>query len=198
MSEFETHSTLIERVRDPDDSVSWREFVELYEPLLIRFVLSHGTPMPAAEDIVQEIFASLLRVLPAFELDRSRGKFRSWLWNVSRNVVVDWARRNRRRQNAEHEWTERLAELQDNEDSRTIWYTAHKRRVLAFVLKRVRESTAPRTWACFEEHLQKGQRAALVAEKLELTANSVYVNASRVLKRVRNLCKEYGEALDGE
>lgn len=92
MSEFDTQSTLIERVRNPKDSDSWREFVELYEPLLLRFVLSQGTPRSEADDIVQEIFSNLLRILPTFEFDRTRGRFRSWLWNVSRNVVVSTLR----------------------------------------------------------------------------------------------------------
>jgi RNA polymerase sigma factor (sigma-70 family) len=118
MSEFDTHSTLIERVRDPADSEAWREFVELYEPLLLRFVLSHGTPISEAHDIVQEIFTNLLGAIPNFDLDRERGKFRSWLWNVSRNAVVDWARQRKRQRNAESEWHGRLAALEDDDDAR--------------------------------------------------------------------------------
>jgi hypothetical protein len=67
---------------------------------------------------------------------------------------------------------------------------------LEFALTRTREVTEPKTWACFEEHLQKGRRAAGVAQQLDVTANSVYANASRVLKRVRILCAEFGETLD--
>jgi RNA polymerase sigma-70 factor (ECF subfamily) len=198
MTEFDTHSTLIERVRDPDDGDSWREFVELYEPLLLRFVLSQGTPMTEAHDIVQEVFTNLLKAIPNFRLDHSRGRFRSWLWNVSRNVVIDWARRRNRRKSAETEWQTRLADLKDDEDSRAAWCIAHRKRVLEFALTRVRTATEPRTWASFEEHLWKGRRAAAVAEELGITSNSVYVNASRVLKRVRAVCEEFGETLDDD
>ena len=196
MSELDTHSTLIERVRDPEDGESWQEFVELYEPLLLRFVLSQGTPMSEAHDIVQEVFTRLLHVIPNFDLDRKRGRFRSWLWSVSRNIVVDWARRTRRQRDAEHEWSDRLANLKDDENSRIAWCVAHKKRVLEFVLTRVRAATVPKTWACFEEHLRKGRPAASVAAELDVSANSVYVNASRVLQRIRGLCAEYRETFD--
>jgi len=45
-----------------------------------------------ARDVGQNIFVALLRKLPTFELDRSRGRFRTWLWRVTRNAVIDAAR----------------------------------------------------------------------------------------------------------
>ena len=198
MSEFETQLTLLQRVKDPGDSQSWQEFVDLYQPLLLRFVISRGVPESDASDIVQEIFAALLRSLPSFDLDQRRGRFRTWLWSVSRNVMVDCARRFHRRRKAEQNWVERLAELRDDEDSRAQWCAAHKKRVLEFVLERVRSASQAKTWACFEQHVQMGRPAAEVGTELELTANAVYVNASRILQRIRDQCAEYGEALDDE
>jgi len=198
MSEFETQLTLLQRVKDPGDSQSWQEFVDLYQPLLLRFVISRGVPESDAQDIVQEIFATLLRSLPSFELDHRRGRFRTWLWNVSRNVMVDCARRFHRRKKAEQNWVERLAELRNTEDSQALWCQAHKKRVLEFVLERVRAASQTKTWTCFEEHIRKGRPAAEIATELELTANAVYVNASRTLQRIRDQCAEYGEALDDE
>ena len=87
----ENDSSLIRRVRDPSDAESWREFVALYEPLLLRYVRSHGLTEQDARDVEQEIFVSLICHLPEFELDPSRGQFRTWLWQVTRNTVADWA-----------------------------------------------------------------------------------------------------------
>jgi hypothetical protein len=112
--------------------------------------------------------------------------------------MVDWARRADRRKRAEQEWCERLANLKDDEDSRAEWHAAHRLRVLEMALTRVRATTREKTWTCFEEHLQKGRRAALIADELSLTTNAVYVNASRVLQRIRDLAAEYGEALSDE
>src|SRR5262245_60942245 len=106
----DTRSSLLFRVRDPRDADSWREFVSLYEPLLLKYVRSRGLGEADARDVAQEVFARLLHALPGFQWDRSRGGFRSWLWRVTMNAVADWARRQRRQERAEEEWRRRLVE----------------------------------------------------------------------------------------
>ncbi|MBM4091287.1 MAG: sigma-70 family RNA polymerase sigma factor, partial [Planctomycetes bacterium] len=96
-----TRSTLLFRVSDPNDSQAWREFVQLYEPLLMSYVRSRGVSEHDARDVVQEVFATLVRKLPGFQLDRTRGRFRTWLWRITQNAVTDWARKRGRRAAAE-------------------------------------------------------------------------------------------------
>jgi RNA polymerase sigma-70 factor (ECF subfamily) len=193
----ETRSSLIRRVRDPTDVDSWREFVALYEPLLLSQVRRRGLDEHDARDVVQDIFARLLQALPAFELDHSRGNFRTWLWQVACSAIADWARRGRRQNAAENEWQRRLTASAPSEEAvrEAEWLTAHRRRVLEFVLERVRSQTQPQTWTCFEQHVLHGRRGADVAAELGMTANAIFVNASRVLARVREQCAEYLEEL---
>lgn len=196
----ETRTTLLLRVRDPADSESWREFVLLYEPLLLNYVRRRGLAEHDARDVVQDIFATLVRVLPGFELDHQRGRFRTWLWRVTHNAVVDWSRRRGRRAAAEEE-ARKEAEVAvgpDDADLEAEWLTAHRRRILEFAIQQVRSRSNERSWACFERHLLQGRSSAEVAEELGITANSVYVNASRVLARVRQQCAEYTEDLAEE
>lgn len=192
----DTRSSLLRRLRDPSDGDSWREFVSLYEPLLLSYVRSRGLCEDDARDVVQDILTDLLRALPHFELDHGRGRFRTWLWQVTRNALADRARRLQRRSQAEAEWRQRLdPDLLAGEVPESEWLTAYRQRVLDFVLTRVRVQTQPRTWSCFEEHLLRNRPSAAVAAELGLTTNSVYVNASRVLARVREHCAEYLEEL---
>jgi len=196
----ETRTTLLLRVRDPADSESWREFVLLYEPLLLNYVRRRGLAEHDARDVVQDIFATLVRVLPGFELDHQRGRFRTWLWRVTHNAVVDWSRRRGRRAAAEEEARKEapVAVGPDDSDLEAEWLTAHRRRILEFAIEQVRSRSNERSWACFELHLLQGRPSAEVAEELGITANSVYVNASRVLARVRQQCAEYTEDLAEE
>jgi RNA polymerase sigma factor (sigma-70 family) len=193
----ETRSSLIRRVRDAADSRSWAEFVALYEPLLLGYVLSRGLPMDDARDVVQDILIGLLKALPNFELDHKKGRFRTWLWQVTRNAVVSAARRHNRRGNAEVEWQRRFRGVVDAPDQveDAEWTRAYRRRVLDFALTRVQKHAQPRTWACFEKHLLQGRPSAAVAAELGMTATAVYVNASRALGRVREQCLEYLEEL---
>jgi RNA polymerase sigma-70 factor (ECF subfamily) len=192
-----TRSSLIRRVRDPTDAASWREFVALYEPFLLSYVRSKGLADPDGRDVVQDIFVALMRALPGFELEHERGRFRTWLLQVTRNALADWARKQRRRTDAEEEWRQRLAGQgsADGPEREDEWFAAHRQRVLTFVLEQVRAESQPKTWASFEQHLLRGRRSADVAAELSLTANAVYVNAHRVFVKVREQCREYEEEL---
>jgi RNA polymerase sigma-70 factor (ECF subfamily) len=159
----------------------------------MRFVSKNGIPAEDARDIVQEVFASLVRSLPNFELDHSRGRFRTWLWRVVQNAVADWGRRRRRERAAQEGWREARALEGGAEDPGGEWDAAVQRRILGFSMERVREKSDPRTWACFEKHVLQGQRGADVASELGMKAGAVYVNAARVLERVRRLCEEYAD-----
>jgi len=193
----ETRTTLLMRVRDPADAESWREFFALYEPLLLSYVRRRGLAEHDACDVVQEVFANLVRVLPGFELERERGRFRTWLWRVTHNAVVDWSRRRGRRARAEEEARKETPVAQGPEETEleSEWLAAHRRRVLEFALQQVRSQSQERTWQCFELHILQGRSSGDVAAELGLTANSVYVNASRVLAKVRQQCAEYMEEL---
>ena len=193
----ETRTTLLMRVRDPADAESWRVFFALYEPLLLSYVRRRGLAEHDACDVVQEVFANLVRVLPGFELERERGRFRTWLWRVTHNAVVDWSRRRGRRARAEEEARKETPVAQGPEETEleSEWLAAHRRRVLEFALQQVRSQSQERTWQCFELHILQGRSSGDVAAELGLTANSVYVNASRVLAKVRQQCAEYMEEL---
>ena len=196
----ETRSSLLRRVGNRNDAESWREFIALYEPLLVAYIRSKGLQESDARDVVQEVFVKLHRAMPDFQLDRSRGRFRTWLWQVSTHAIADWARRHRRREGAEEGWRDRLAAHPPapNEQPDEEWITSYRKRVLAYAMERVREQSQPRSWGCFEQHVLKGRPSVEVAAELGLTANAVNVNASRVLARVREQCAEYMEELADE
>ena len=68
-------------------------------------------------------------------------------------------------------------------------------KILHHALKSVRSRTSARTWACFEQRLLQDRPGAEIAKELGLEASAVFVNASRVLKRVRAVCQEFDEDL---
>jgi RNA polymerase sigma-70 factor (ECF subfamily) len=94
-------------------------------------------------------------------------------------------------------WPEDLQALEQATSSEPDreFIEAERRRVVGFALEKVRDASKPTTWACFEEHILKGRRAADVAGQLGITTNALYVNASRVQARVREQCRQYLEEL---
>jgi RNA polymerase sigma-70 factor (ECF subfamily) len=192
---METSSTLLKKVRDTGDPESWREFLNIYKPLIVSYARRRGLSEAEAEDATQDVFVRILKALPTFELDRGRGRFRTWLWQVTSSAIVDRARREGRRVHAEKVWGEGHdgSEPRDQDE----WFTLFHRRVLECALRRVRSETRPLAWACFEEHVLKRRPASEVAADLGTTVNAVYVSASRVLGRLRERCAEsMGELSD--
>jgi RNA polymerase sigma-70 factor, ECF subfamily len=182
----ETSSTLLIKVRDKGDAESWRAFVAIYEPLIISYCRKRGLADHDARDVAQEVFVRLLRALPTFELNRDRGRFRTWLWQVTVSAMVDPTRGDHRRDAAERAWREQRIETNDDE----IWRRLFQRRVLDCALRSVRARVSDRAWACFEAHLLQGRPAAHVADELGMTPSNVYATASRVLAQVRAACAQ--------
>jgi RNA polymerase sigma-70 factor (ECF subfamily) len=87
-----TSVSLLERVRQPHDQLSWERFVFLYTPLLLGWAHKLGAKGPDAQDLVQEVFGLLVRTLPTFNY-RPHLSFRGWLWRVTFNK---WSERQRR------------------------------------------------------------------------------------------------------
>lgn len=85
-----TNASLLSRVKNPDDFEAWREFELRYRDLLVRFCKSStgGRLQQAdAEDVAQAVLASMFRAMPRFQYDRSKGRFRDYLFRCARNAI---------------------------------------------------------------------------------------------------------------
>jgi RNA polymerase sigma factor (sigma-70 family) len=200
VDEFQTRPTLLARVRDRADAESWREFYGYYQPLLMRYLHRLGLKEHAADDVIQEVFARLLRTLPEFTLGGKPGRFRGYLWKVTFSSLVDQARQAKAQRQAEEEWVRRFREA-DESESRKVqeeWDQMEAQHRLEMAMQRVRAVTSARSWACFEQRVLRDRPAAAIAPELEVTANAVFVYASRVLKAVRRECAALAEELGDE
>ncbi|MFV0442401.1 MAG: RNA polymerase sigma factor [Planctomycetaceae bacterium] len=189
-----TRASLLQRLRQQPQSADWEEFHAVYQPLLFRFCLSQGVPPNDVADIVQDVFAKLVRVLQSFHYDPQRGRFRTWLYRIARNQIADWRRRRRRRRE-ECCAPDSLAEVSTAVES-FHWDREHRTRVLEFALQSVRSESQTLTWLCFARRYLQGRSGPEIALETGLSETGVYTNASRVLKRLRDKCQHFEEELD--
>ena len=100
MSLFPTTSTtLIETLAEIDtgvDQAAWCRFFELYQPVMVEFARAKGAG-DDAEDVVQEVFADLVKVFRAGRYVRERGRFRPYLAKMLRNELISRFRRMKSR-----------------------------------------------------------------------------------------------------
>lgn len=190
----ETRVSLIQRVRDQSDQSAWEEFVTIYQPLITAYVRKRGIMEHDAADIVQDVLTRLVPAMAAFQFDSQRGRFRTWLWRVTQNALSDWIGRRAKRDRAEQGWIDQQ-EPADDDHPTSEWDELYRRRILEVTMEKVRVSTQKATWACFEQRILLGRPAAEIAAELGVTSNVVYVNASRVLAKLREEMSTFEESL---
>ncbi len=61
-----------------------------------------------------------------FTLDHGRGTFRGWLRTMTRNLAIDWFRREGQRRNLEEKWRSLKAQHQAEDQPETAWVAAHE------------------------------------------------------------------------
>jgi RNA polymerase sigma-70 factor (ECF subfamily) len=146
---------------------------------LYRWARQTGLREPDAEDLVQEVFAILIRKLPEFHY-RPGGSFRNWLRVV---VVNKWRERQRRRSREiggqvleDHSTPDVATAFEENE---------YRRQLIERGLQLIEPEFSATAWAAFREHVVNDRGAAEVAAELGIRVGTVYAAKSRVLSRLR-------------
>ena len=87
-----TSTTLIEQLKSGAND-SWSFFVFVYRPLILSWAIrNHATPSEA-EDIQNDVVASVLRSLKSFDKGEYKGSFRKWLKTITERRTVDYLRK---------------------------------------------------------------------------------------------------------
>jgi len=94
---WDTRYSLLNRVRDPKDQESWKEFMSYYEHYIYYILRRFKVPPSDTEELCQDIMVKLWKALPGFAYDKNRGKFRQWLSTVIRSEIRKYVRKNERR-----------------------------------------------------------------------------------------------------
>jgi RNA polymerase sigma-70 factor (ECF subfamily) len=184
---MDTPASLLERLRQPEETAAWERFVDLYTPLLFSWARRLGLQAPDAADLVQDVFAVLVEKLPDFRYDRQKS-FQAWLRTV---LLNKWRNRHRRQVEASLEAVAPgLSDLVVPPEQDAFTEAEYRRHLVHRALEVMRAEFQPCTWrACWEFVVQE-RPAAEVAAELGITVNAVYLAKSRVLRRLR-------EELDG-
>jgi RNA polymerase sigma-70 factor (ECF subfamily) len=175
-----TPPSLLEQVRRPGDQRAWRRFVDLYTPLLFQWARRVGLQEPDAADLVQDVFALLVRKLPDFQYDRNKG-FRAWL----RTVALNRWRETRRRAAPPAPAGEAVEGLPDPVSDDAFWEVDYRREVASRAVQIMRRDFDASTWQAFWACVVEGRTAADAGKSLGLSPGAVRAAKFRVLYRLR-------------
>lgn len=175
-----TPASLLEQLRDFGQERAWNRFVELYSPMLFTWAQRTGLAQEDTADLVQDVFAVLVRMLPDFVYDPGKS-FRAWLKTILLNRYRECCRR---KQAVSHD-AAFMAMLPAADENDQFWEVEYREQLAGRALELIQTEFQPATWRAFWELVVAGRKGAEVAAELGLSVNAVYVARSRVLRRLR-------------
>ncbi len=178
-----TPLSLIERLRNPADEASWRRLVDLYTPLIRRW-LRRAVAGADEDDLVQEVLGAVLRAMPTFVHSGRTGSFRRWLRTTTAHTLSGFWRDRRARSDAAPLFAWELLEDSESELSRA-WDREHDEFVARRLLELMETEFSATIWAAFRRQVLEGRAASDVAAELGMSINAVLLAKSRVLARLR-------------
>lgn len=189
-----TRPTLLLRVRDSDDSEAWTEFVQLYAPVIRGYARRRGLQPADAADVLQDVLVSVSRAIDSFDYQPQSGRFRAWLYTVTRHAVFDWftARKQRPLATGDSEFHQLLQQTGQPDES-DLWEHDWQQRVFEWAVERAESNFEPSTWQAFWQVAVEGRSPGQVAGKLGISVGAVYIAKSRVTARIRREIEELGD-----
>lgn len=180
----DTSRSLLDRLRDQPCEDSWTRLVDLYTPLIHRWVRHFGAAESDCDDLVQEVMSVVVKKLPEFAHSGQRGAFRRWL----RTIAFNCTHLNfRARKKADRDPAETVTEVTDpHGDLEQQWEREHDEYVTTRALELLRPEFTASTWQAFLRQVIDAAAPADVAAELGLTVNAVLIAKSRVLRRLRD------------
>ena len=189
-----TRRSLLSRLRNWNDELSWNEFYDLYSPFVFNFTRKSGLREADALDVVQDVFANLAKKLPGFRYDPARGRFKAFLMFIVRSRIADHWRKQGRQVEA--------VPLDDQTDIEAAdpvaedeWHLA----MLEVALARVRQKVSARQYLLFEQASVRCMATEEIIRNHGVNRAQIYMAKLRVGRmlemEVRKLEKDGGEFL---
>jgi RNA polymerase sigma-70 factor (ECF subfamily) len=183
----DTSLTLLGRLQRNPDPASWQRLVEIYAPLIGRWLARSPLQKADHEDLIQEVLRIVVQKLPDFER-RREGSFRAWLRVVSANCLQTHWRSEKYRAFAGggSDFLQTLQELADpDSELAQAWDAEHDQYVVRRLLELIEPQFEPRTLQAFRRVVMEGQKPSEVAADLGISVNAVFLGKSKILRRLR-------------
>ena len=185
-----TRASLLVRLRDHQDAEAWRQFVEVYAPLVYRWCRRMGLQDADAADLTQEVLRQVSTAVGRLEYDPKRGLFRSWLFTLAHRKLCDFFRRDARQiQGSGDSGTQAILDEQPAPAEEIEWNQDHEQRVFDWAAEQIRDRFALSTWQAFWLTAVDGRDSQEVAHQLGMTVAAVYLAKSRVMARLKEQVK---------
>ena len=180
-----THITLLNRVRVPTDSEAWREFVDIYGPLIYKYCRKFRLNDCDSEDVCQEVFRQISQSLHTFEYNQKLGRFRAWLGTVTYHEICHFYKKNQRfkNQTGSHDLQEIIYEHPGEIDA--IWSDEFCSHIYTMALENIHPEFDDKTWQAFNLTWVEDLPPQEAADELATNITWVYKAKCLVQKKLK-------------
>lgn len=190
-----TSLTFLSRLRLQDEA-AWRRFVDVYGPFLRGRLKRSGLCDADADDVLQDVFATVARKIGDIRKEHPGDSFLRWLQTITSSRLIDFLR-SRQRQPASVGGSSFAAQLDDIADPFAGENWASDRQVQQTVLSRIlqvlKTDFEERTWKSFYLFAIEGKSTEEISHELKMNAGAIRQARSKVRKRLKD---EFQELLD--
>jgi RNA polymerase sigma-70 factor (ECF subfamily) len=184
----DTRESLILRLPSSQDALAWREFIAIYEPLIIRFAGRRGLQEADAREIAQNVLIAVAKSVDRWQPDRERGRFRAWLFRIARNQLINWISKQATHASSARALDGSALEQFPSEDYRAAEIELeYRREMFRVAAAQARDSFSSSTWDAFWRTAVLAESVDSVAASLSLSPGAVYIARSRVTSKIRDI-----------
>jgi RNA polymerase sigma factor (sigma-70 family) len=190
-----TRATLIKRLQDLQDHLSWQEFFDTYWKLIYNIALKRGLTEAEAQDVVQETMISVSKHMPTFRYDPAIGSFKAWLLNMTRWRISDQFRRRAPYDSDQPspdtitEGTSTVEKMADmagsGQEMDKLWDDEWKRNLLDAATLKVKRRLDPEKYQIFDFCVNKEWPPEKVAGAFGISVDQVYLAKHRVTQMIK-------------
>ncbi len=169
------------------DEKSLEVLIKRYLKPIYSFVFRFVSNIQDAEDITQEVFIKVWRNLKRFD---QNGKFKTWIFTITKNTCLDWLRRKQQISFSELETDDEKSFVEKIPDSQSLPNELLEKKDFADLLNRAIKKLSPKykmiLFLRYNDHLTFRQ----ISEILEKPLNTVKSYHRRALILLRNYLKK--------
>lgn len=188
-----TRSSLLARLKDLDDEVSWQDFNRIYREFVKRLALRSRLSEYEAEDVVQEVLVSVARHIGRYRYNRAASSFRHWLTAVIRWRIGDQRRRQLRysrvfTQSLDDDGQKHPAQCVNALPAASIAVPPGEeewgRSLVQAALNRVKDQVSAKQYQIYYLHVLNERPVAEVCRRLKVNRGQVYLAKHRVGRQI--------------
>jgi len=187
----DTRVSLIARICDSADDDAWTEFVQIYQPVVQRFIQRHGLQYADAAEVTQEVLSRVAKSIESWDGTQERSTFRGWLYRITRNQTIDFLRKKQVEKSRVAGQECGLSQIADTAQSETDQFQAeYEKQLFHWAAEKLKPLFKTSNWQAFWMSTVDGLSIEDVARRLQIECGTVYVARSRIMARLSTLIQD--------